>query len=165
MQFAESGARNFGSPRERPLWRAVLFVAATIGVLAATQPWIRVRFERLFGEHFGPPAWQSSAGFTCLCTCALVAVMALAETRTRSAQRAVRPASFLLAGVMALAVLLHIARGPGMLRGVSAAWTISVYLGGIASIALLAACAMRFVQLQASSRQRGPRADRPRPND
>lgn len=160
--FSEPNPKRFGSPRERPLWRGVLFVAATAGVLAATQPWVRVRFERLFGEVFGPPAWQSSAGFTCLCTCALVAVMALAETQTRTTQRAVRPASLLLAGVMALAVLLHIARGPGMLRGVSAAWTASVYLGGVASLGLLAACTMRFLH------HRGYRPGRetpPRPTD
>jgi len=160
MQFAEPTPKNFGSPRERPFWRVLLFAAAAAGALAATQPWIRVRFERLFGEFFGPPAWQSSAGFTCLCTSALVAVMALAETQTRSAQKAVRPASLLLASVMALAVVLHIARGPGMIRGVSAAWTVSVYVGGVASLALLAACAMRFAQHRAPGKRN--RSNRPR---
>lgn len=161
MQFAEPGSRHYRSPRERPVWRVVLFVAAAAGVAAATRPWLRVRFERLFGEHFGPPGWQTSAGFTCLCTCALVAVMALAETQTRTTQRAVRPASLLLAGVMTLAVLLHVARGPGMLRGVSAAWTVSVYVGCVASVALLAACAMRFAQQR--PRRRAPGAERPEP--
>ncbi|MCK5944244.1 MAG: hypothetical protein KAI24_19815 [Planctomycetes bacterium] len=154
MRFAEPTSPSFGSRRERPFWRIALFAAAVTGVIAASQPWVRVRFERLFGELFGPPAWQTSAGFTCLCTCALVAVITLAETHTRSAQRAVRPASLLLAGVMALSVLLYVLRGPGMLRGVSAAWTTSLYVGSAACFVLLAACIVRFC------RARAPRARR-----
>ena len=142
MRFSASEPRRFGRPTDGAASRLALFAAAVTGVVAASQPWVRVRFERLFGEVFGPPAWQTSAGFTCLCTCALVFVMALAETRTRAARQAVRPASLLLAAVMAVVVAGHALAGPGMLRGVSAAWTISAYVGGVATLAVLVAVAL-----------------------
>ncbi|HEB52386.1 MAG TPA: hypothetical protein ENI87_03920 [bacterium] len=144
MNFAEADARRFRPLPERPLWRRVLLLASAAGAAAASQPWIRVKFENLFGHVLGAPAWQSSAGFTCLSTCALLAVMALSETHTRTTQRAVRPASMLLAAVMALALALHVARGPGMLRGVSATWTESMYLAAIATAVVTTACAMRL---------------------
>ena len=144
LSFAEGSERRFGSAHPTSVWTTILLVATGAGVAAASRPWIQVRFERLFGEVFGPPAWQTSAGFTCLCTCALVGVMALAETRTRAARQAVRPASLLLAAVMAVVVAGHALAGPGMLRGVSAAWTISAYVGGVATLAVLAACAARY---------------------
>ena len=153
MQFAESGSSSFGARRESGFWRGVIYVAAAVGALAAIQPWIRVRFVRLFGEVFGPPAWQSSVGFTCLCTCALVAVMALAETQTRTAQKAVRPASLMLAVVMSLALALHVLKGPGSLRGVTATWTVSMYFGLAGAGAVLLACVMRFRRYR-----RGPSA-------
>jgi len=151
MQFAapKQPNPNSSSRRETPFWRRVLFAAAVATVVAATRPWTRVEFTRLFGEVFGPPAWQStSAGFTCLCTSALVAVMALTETHTRTARQAVRPASLLLAIIMALAVLLYVVRGPGTLRGVSATWTVSLYVGVTTSLLVLAACAARFAMMQ-----------------
>ena len=159
MRFSASESRRFGRPTDGAASRLALFAAAVTGVVAASQPWVRVRFERLFGEVFGPPAWQSSAGFTCMCTCALVLVMALAETGTATTRRAVRPASLLLAAIMTLAFALHVARGPGMLRGVSAAWTLSVFVAGGACATLLIACASRA--LPAAGRRRedaGPQA-------
>lgn len=142
------------APKDRPFWRRVLFASAAITALAAMRPWTKVEFVRLFGELFGPPAWQSTAGFTCLCTSALVAVMALAETHTQSARQAVRPASLLLAGVMTLALALHVAKGPGSLRGVSAAWTFSLYISGCTSVLVLAACAIRYAAIAPPSRNK-----------
>ncbi len=124
-------------------WRLPLFASAAAAAFAATQPWIRVRFERLFGEHFGSPAWQSTAGFTCLCTAALVAVMTLAETRSRTTQDAVRPGSLLLAGVATLALLYQTCAGPGTLRGVTASWTYAFWLAAAGVPALLFVCAAR----------------------
>ena len=149
LLFAEpKPPRNF-APGERPMWRTVLFVAAIATAVTATQPWIRVQFVSLFGQVLGPPAWQdSTTGFTCLCTSALVAVMALVETQTHSAKQAVRPASLLLVAVMALSLLLYLLRGPGMLRGVTATWTFSLYLGTVGSVALLLACVARFRAMQ-----------------
>ncbi|MGC6486811.1 MAG: hypothetical protein ACON4Z_04140 [Planctomycetota bacterium] len=144
MFFAEPSAGRFEPQRRRPLWAALLFGAAFAAVTASCQPWLRVRFDRLFGEVFGPPAWQSTAGFTCLCTSALLAVMAAAETNTRASRSAVRPASLMLAVIMACVVATHVLRGPGMLRGVSAMWTASAYVGAGATAALVAACAARF---------------------
>ena len=160
MQFADPKQPNDSPPgsalREKPFWRRLLLVAATATVIAATRPWTRVEFTTLFGEIFGPPAWQStSAGFTCLCTSALLAVMALIETRTRTTRQAVRPASLILAVIMVLAVVMYIARGPGMLRGVSATWTLSLYIGTITSMLVLVACALRFASMQ-PQRKRKP---------
>ena len=151
MLFAEPAPRSFGPRRGGAAWAAVLFVAAATAAAAACQPWLRVRFDRLFSELFGPPAWQSSAGFTCLCTSALVAVMAAAETGTASSRSATRPASLMLTVIMACVVTAHLLRGPGMLRGVSAAWTVSAHVGAAATAALMAACAARFGE----HRQRG----------
>ncbi len=128
--------------RDSP-FTTLLFVSAGIAAFAATRPWTRVQFERLFGEHLGPPGWQSTAGFTCLCTSALVAVMALAESNTRSARAAVRPASLLLCSLASAVLLWRWASGPGWLRGVSACWTWAFWLGLVAVPALLAACALR----------------------
>ena len=50
----------------------------------------------------------------------------------------------LLSIVMTLALFLHLLRGPGMLRGVSATWTISFYVGAAASLAVVAASAARY---------------------
>lgn len=153
LSFVTGSERRFGPAYPTSVWTNVLLVAAGAGVAAASRPWIQVRFERLFGEVFGPPAWQTSAGFTCLCTCALLFVMALAETQTRAARQAVRPASLLLAAVMAVVVAGHALAGPGMLRGVSAAWTVSAYLGGVATLGVLAACAARYRQHRRPRRQ------------
>lgn len=139
---------------ERKLWRRLLLASAAVGAACSVQPWIRVHVASLFApfaDVFGPPAWHGSAGFTCLCTCALVGVMTLAETPSHGSQQAVRPASLLLAVLTAAAVVLHASQGPGMLRGVSACWTQSFYAVFAAIAALLAACAMR-----AASGRRGP---------
>lgn len=142
--FAEPKPSRQHPFRERPFWRRVLFIAAAITAFAAMRPWIEVQFTRMWGELSGPPGWQTSAGFTCLCTSALVAVMALAETQTRTTRQAVRPASLLLAVVMTLSLFLHVLRGPGLLRGVTATWTYSFYIGGATALTVLLACAVRY---------------------
>ena len=138
-----SGERRRRERHDAP-FASLLFLSAGIAAFAATRPWTRVQFERLFGEHLGPPGWQSTAGFTCLCTSMLVAVMALAETNTTSARAAVRPASLLLCGLASAALLLEWCSGPGWLRGVSARWTWAFWLGLAAVPTLLAACALRW---------------------
>ena len=158
MQFATPRQQNGphgSSAKERPFWRYALFVAAAATVVAATRPWTCVEVVSLFGEYFAPPAWKSTtAGFTCLSTSALLAVMALAETHTQTTRQAVRPASLLLAAVMALAVIMHVARGPGMLRGVSATWTLSLYIGTTTTLVVLAACAARFASIQPQGKRK-----------
>ena len=144
MQFAHPRDARRRPPAEPAFWRHVVFASAAVGAVAATRPWVQVLFTRLFGELSGPPAWQSSAGFTCLCTCALVAVMTLAETPSRAARVAVRPASLVLVAVMTLALLLQASEGPGHLRGVTATWTAGFYAGAAAALVLLAACAVRY---------------------
>jgi hypothetical protein len=56
--------------------RPLLLLTAALVALASLRPWLQVQFGRLFGHHDGPPGWHSSAGFTCLCTSLLVAVLA-----------------------------------------------------------------------------------------
>ncbi len=154
MLFIQAPARGrFDAPHRRRSWRTVLLIAAATGVAAATQPWLRVRFDRLFGDHVGPPGWRANAGFTCLCTCALIGVLALSETRTRRSQQAVRPACLLLACVMFAVLLQSHVVGPGTLRGVTATWTGCAYAALAAGAGLLAACAARFLQMP--RRERG----------
>lgn len=123
--------------------RRVVLVSATAAALATTQPWIAVQFERLFGAHPGPPGWQSNGGFTCLCTCLLVAMLALAETRAKSTQEASRPACAFLTALCAVALAVKWSTGPGQLRGVSARWTAAFWLAAASVPALLVACLAR----------------------
>ncbi|MBL8732542.1 MAG: hypothetical protein JNN13_09260 [Planctomycetes bacterium] len=124
-------------------WRWLLYGSAAAVAIASCRPWICVRFTRLFGDHLGPPAWQGTAGFTCLTTAMLVAVLALAETGSARTQVAVRPASLLLVTIAALLLLGEAFAGPGTLRGVSAMWTGAFYAAAVAVLLLLAACGMR----------------------
>ena len=132
-------------------WRRALLASAAVSAFATTQPWIAVRFASLFGAHVGPPGWQSSAGFTCLCTCLLVAMMALAETRAKSTQEAARPASVLLVALTVLALAYEWRGGPGTLRGVTATWTKAWWLLAASLPALLAACLVRCRPSQAGA--------------
>jgi cytochrome bd-type quinol oxidase subunit 2 len=134
------------SPRD---WRAVLLVSAALAAFATTQPWVRVQFESLFGHGiFGPPGWASTAGFTSLCTCALVAILSLAETNTPATQHAVRPASLILVAVCTLAVTFQWWSGPGNVRGATARWTYAFWLLAAALPALLLACTLRCASLR-----------------
>lgn len=137
-------------------WLRALLASAAVAAFATTQPWIAVRFQGLFGAHVGPPGWQSSAGFTCLCTCALVAMMALAETRARSTQEAARPASVLLVALTVLALAYEWRDGPGTLRGVTATWTKSWWLLAASLPALLAVCLARCRPAQSGTTPGSP---------
>lgn len=124
----------------------MLYASAVGAWLAAMRPWTQIRFALLHdvrGSTLGPPAWQSTVGFTCLCTAALVAVMTLGETRTPATQSAVRPASLVLVSVALLSLLVDWQRGPEDLRGVSAAWTWAFYAALACVPALWLACWMR----------------------
>jgi hypothetical protein len=135
--------------REHPGWRWLLLASAVVGVVCSTSPWVRVHFLRLFGTHDGPPGWQSSAGFTCLCSCAMVAVLAFVETETVSSRHAVRPASLLLAGLSTMVIAFEWSAGPGVLRGVSATWTPWFYVVLVSTPLLLAACVRRWASVPA----------------
>lgn len=136
-------------------WRPLLLASAALAACATMRPWVRVQFARLFGDHDGPPGWHSSAGFTCLCTCALVALLALAETSSRTTHQAVRPASLLLVVLAALAFAFEWSDGPGLLRGVSAAWTWAFWLVAASLPLLVLACAQRCRALQSRRRATG----------
>jgi hypothetical protein len=134
--------------REPPrAWRRLLLASAGAAAVATALPWVRVEFERLFGRLHGPPGWHSPAGFTCLCTCLLVALMALAETNADATRQAVRPASLMLVAVSAAVLLREWLEGPGTLRGVSATWTIAFWLVAVSVPVLLAVCFARWAAL------------------
>ncbi len=149
LRFAptpESPASNAGSDPSRH--RTLLFVAAAVSIAATMLPWVRVQFEGLFGRHAGPPGWQSSAGFTCLCTCLLVAMLAMSETNAKATQQAARPGSLLLVLLATLALAFEWWQGPGHLGGVSACWTVAFWVGLATCPLLLFACARRFASIQ-----------------
>lgn len=114
--------------REPRWWGRLLLVAAALTVVATRAPWLQVKFERLFGAHSGPPGWETPAGFTCLCTSMMVAMMALVESGSRESQLAVRPGSLMLTAIALLTLALAAVQGPGDLRSVSASWTGWFYL-------------------------------------
>jgi hypothetical protein len=146
MQFRAEPDSNLGqAPARGSPW--LLFMSVALVVVAGTRPWIRVQFERLFGELHGPPGWQSQAGFTCFCSAMLIAVMTLAESSTTTTQRAVRPASLLLAVLSALTLGYEWLQGPGQLRGVSARWTWAFWLTAAVMTVLVASCGRRWSQL------------------
>ncbi len=142
-----------GEPKR---WRAWLLGSAAVAALATAQPWVQVRFERLFGAYFGPPGWRSSAGFTCLCTCLLVAIITLAETPARTTHQAARPASLMLVAVSAAAIALELWSGPGMLGGVTARWTVAFWLVVASVPVLLAACFARWARTASGYSSSGP---------
>ena len=149
MRFLPEPDPPESSPgREAPVWVIVLFASAVVTSLATRWPWIQVKFERLFGSHSGPPAWQSTVGFTCLSTSLMVAVMALAESGTPSSRHAVRPGSLLLA-VLALATLVASGfAGPGTFGNVSAAWTPWFYVACVSLPVLSFVCLRRWAMLR-----------------
>jgi hypothetical protein len=145
MQFLpDPGSPATKPPRDARIWQLALFASAAATVFATRWPWIRVKFERLFGSYSGPPAWQSTVGFTCLCTSLMVAVMALAESGTPTSRQAVRPGSLLLACVALLTLTASALQGPGNLRSVSAAWTPWFYVASASLPLLFAACLQRW---------------------
>ncbi len=145
MQFLPTPEPNRPAPsKERRWWLPTLFTSAVAVAVTTRWPWIEVRFERLFGSHPGPPGWHTTAGFTCLCTAALVAIMAMAETRTPSSRQAVRPGSLMLVAVAAAALAFEFWSGPGNLRGVTAGWTAPFYVACAALPILLLVCAQRW---------------------
>lgn len=127
------------------MWGWLLFASAAAAAACSLLPWIRVRFESLFGSHQGPPGWHTQAGFTCLCTSALVVVMAMAENGTPTSQRAVRPGSLMLVGITTLVLAIEWNDGPGHLRGVTAAWTGWFYVLLATVPLLLTACTRRWL--------------------
>jgi len=135
--------------RDRPVWRYLLFGSVLLTVLATRWPWIRVKFESLFGQHSGPPAWESTAGFTCLCTSLMVAVMALAESGTPSSREAVRPGSLLIAVLALCTLVAAVLQGPGTLRSVSAVWTVWFYVACVSLPVLSFVCLRRWAAMRA----------------
>ncbi len=129
----------------------LLLSAATIA-FASRWPWIEVAFPRLFEAASGPPGWHTPAGGTCLGSAALIAIMALAETRTPASRQAVRPGSLMLAVIATALLAFEVIQGPGMLRSVSARFTPWFWLACGALPVLLATCIVRFRALRRTSR-------------
>ncbi|HEX6813904.1 MAG TPA: hypothetical protein VF384_19940 [Planctomycetota bacterium] len=138
----------FGPAPEHHAWRWLLYASAAAAAFAATLPWVCVRFPRLYGEVLGPPGWQTSAGFTCFCTCLLVCVLTMAETPTVTARTAVRPGSLLIVAVAAFSILLTMWDGPGWVRGATARWTWAFVLAAVCVPMLLVACFVRWAAMR-----------------
>jgi hypothetical protein len=128
-------------------WAWLVLGAAALAALAARGPWLEVRFQQLFGHFQGPPAWNSTVGFTCLCSSLLVLVLTLAESDTPAARRAVRPGSLLVVAIALLSLLLWASGGPGLLRGVSARWTGWFYLAATCLPLLFGGCLRRWLSV------------------
>ena len=149
-------------PPRQPPWRdgsgslVPLFLSAAVVGLATRWPWVEVAFPRLFEAASGPPGWHTPAGGTCLATAALIAIMALAETRTPSSRQAVRPGSLMLAALATGILAFEAFQGPGMLRGVSARWTPWFWVACVALPVLLLTCVVRFRALRKKSRNANP---------
>jgi hypothetical protein len=131
-------------PAERALWSRLLYGSAAGAALATRWPWQQVKFERLFGEAQGHPAWQSTAGGTCLATSLLLLVLAVAETDNMTSRRAVRPSSLLLATLALGSFLLAVVQGPGSVRGTTAVWTAWFWLEALCLPLLWLACFARW---------------------
>lgn len=149
MLFAEGPDLGSVSRADRPYWRPLLYVSAAAAALATRWPWTQVRFTRMFDHVFGPPGWQSSAGFTCLCASMMATVMALVETSSQRTRDAVRPGSLMLVAIALLAMLAEFFGGPGTLRGVTASWTPPFYVACVALPLLTMVCGARFAALRA----------------
>lgn len=130
---------------EPPAWRWLLIASALVAIGCSVTPWVCVQFSRLWGAHSGPPGWQSSAGFTCFFSCALLVMLTLVETEAVTTQHAVRPGSLLLAALTTLVVTFEWWDGPGQLRGVSAMWTAWFYAVLVCMPFLLFACSRRWL--------------------
>ena len=137
--------------RESPLWGRLLLLSAAVTALATRWPWLRVKFERLFGEHSGPPGWQTTVGFTCLCTSLMVAMMTLVESGTPASRQAVRPGSLLLVGIALVTLVFSGLQGPGTLGSVSADWTGWFYTACISLPVLSLACLQRWTAMKPGS--------------
>jgi hypothetical protein len=146
MQFVPTSEPAATPPhrRESLAWFRVLVVAGLASALLTRWPWTRVAFERLFGAHDGPPAFHSTAGFTCLCASLLIVVVALAETGAPRAREAARAGSATLAGLALLVLAFRVAAGPGSVRGVSASWTPWLFAACASVAAMACACAYRY---------------------
>ncbi len=145
MQFAETPNLDHAPRHDRRWWRPVLYLSAGAAALATRWPWTEVRFTRIWEHVFGPPGWQSSAGFTCLCASLMATVMTLIETSSQKSREAVRPGTLLLVAIALLALLAELFAGPGMLRGVTAAWTTPFYVACVALPLLTLVCGARCI--------------------
>lgn len=119
--------------------RWFLHCACIVAVVAAIQPWLRVAFPGLFLDHFGPPGWQSTPGFTCLMTALMVLLITLIESGTTHSKAAVQPARALLTAVAGVVMAATAWAGPGVMRGTTAAWTHWFWAAAAAVAAMLAA--------------------------
>ena len=109
-----------------------LLACCAFGAVATAFPWSYVEATHLFGEIAGPIAARTNAGFTCVTTCLLTGLLALAEGRSRSAREAVRVACVFLMGAATLVMAAHLVRGPSELFGVASSHSKWFFLAALA---------------------------------
>jgi len=159
MQFHAAGADDRPEPelpRASPFGRGLLLLGSGLSLLAASQPWTRVAFPRLWGAGDGPRGYDTVGGMTCSITCALVVVTALFGDRSPATRQAVAPGALLLSWLAVSAMALQCWHGAGSLRGGTAEFTAAFALGFAGAVLAALACTWRWRQI--APRRRSGRA-------
>jgi hypothetical protein len=144
MNFAPGGpGRREPAPTSAPRSAGLLLGCCALAAAATAFPWIRVRLSSLWGDFSGPIGMHTNAGFTCVTTCLLTALLVLAEGRTAPAREAVRTGCLLLMAAAGCTLAWRLWDGPGSLRGATAAHTGWFFLSAIAVAAGIVACRLR----------------------
>lgn len=134
MNFASPPRGPHGGsswPAARGLARALIACCALV-VLACVFPWSHVAYEGLWGRGSGPPALQTNTGFTCLMTCLLTAMLVAFEGSSRATREAARTGCAFMMAAAALAIVLRVLHGAGLLRGVTAVHSAWFYTAAVA---------------------------------
>ncbi len=127
----------------------LLVGCCALTVLTAAFPWSRVDAAWWFGDFQAPIAVHTTAGFTCLMTCVLTALLVLSEGRTAAAREAVRTGCLLLTSAAATVLLWRLWEGPGYLRGAP-----TVHSGWFVVAAVAVGAALVFSRLRLPPRRR-----------
>ena len=121
-----------------------LLACCVSGVVATAFPWSYVEATNLFGEIAGPIAARTNPGFTCVTTCLLTGLLAMAEGRSRDARESVRTACLFLMGAATVVMLAHLVKGPSELFGVTATHSTWCFLAALAVAGGFAVSKMRM---------------------
>ncbi|MGE3173552.1 MAG: hypothetical protein AB7O97_13090 [Planctomycetota bacterium] len=130
-------------PTSRPLARALLG-CCMVAVVTTAFPWVRILVPSLWGEVLGPVAARTDAGFTCVTTCLLTALLVLVEGSGAQTREAVRTGCLLMMAIAAAVIGWRLLIGPGELRGVSMAHS-GWFFAAVAAVAVgVVLCQLRL---------------------
>ena len=100
-----------------------LITACGVAIVACSFPWSEVAVPSLWGEGPGPRGLHTTAGFTCLITCVLCAMLTAFEGASAQTREASRTACVTVMAIAAIAIAQRILRGAGALHGFTAVHT------------------------------------------